>query len=142
VPNASELAESLRHRLEIEQLLAEWAWLIDHGRAEEAAGLYANDAEQTIAGVTVTGIEAIREGLRRRAAMTNRTSRHVVSNLKLSGITASTLEAAWVLTLYRSDVAARPPTPTLVGDVRDNFRLESGQWKICSRQVVPIFAEP
>jgi len=142
VPDSNELTDGLHHRLQIEQLLAEWAWLIDHGHAEKAAGFYADDAEQTIGGATVTGIEAIREGLRRRAAMTNRTSRHVVSNLTLSVTTASTLEAAWVLTLYRSDVAARPPVPTLVGDVRDSFRLEDGRWKIRSRQIVPIFAEP
>lgn len=128
-------------RPEVEQLLGEWAWLIDHGRADEAAVLYTSDAEQTIGGVTARGIDTIAEGLRRRAALTGRTSRHVMSNLRLSDVTASTAQASWILTLYRSDDSARPPNAILIADVNDTFRLEDGRWKIRSREIVRIFAD-
>ncbi|MBN8992123.1 MAG: nuclear transport factor 2 family protein [Rhizobiales bacterium] len=127
-------------RADIEQLLAEWAWLIDHGRADEAARFYTDDAEQNIAGVTTRGIDAIRDGLRRRRDMTGRTSRHVVSNLHLLEVTQSSISVRWILTLYRSDDSSRPPTPALIGDVNDTMQHDAGTWKIRSRQILPIFA--
>ena len=74
----------IRTRREIEFVLTEWSWLIDHGKAQEASLLYTHDAEQSIAGATAIGAEAIAQGLKRRADMTGRTSRHVISNLRLS----------------------------------------------------------
>jgi hypothetical protein len=128
-------------RQEIESVLAEWSWLIDHGRAHEASVLFTHDAEQSIAGVTASGIEAIAQGLKRRADMTGRTSRHVISNLRLSMSSEATVEAAWILTLYRSDDANKPAKPMMVNDVQDTFRREAGGWKIRSRKIVPVFSD-
>ena len=126
---------------EVEAVLVEWSWLIDHGRAEEAAVLFTPDAEQSIAGVTARGIEAIAQGLKRRAGMTGRTSRHVISNLKLSMSSDTTVAANWILTLYRSDDANKPARPVLVGDVEDVFRKQADGWKISSRKIVPVFSD-
>lgn len=134
-------APDFQTRHEIESILAEWAWLIDHGRAQEVSVLYTQDAEQSIAGVTRSGIEAIKQGLKHRADMTGRTSRHVVSNLRLSLSSDATAEATWILTLYRSDDANKPAKPTMINDVHDSFRKEAGGWKIRSRTVVPIFSD-
>lgn len=68
----------------IEAMLVEWAWRIDHGDAASAAALFTDDAEVQAAGATSVGIAAIRAALARRAAMTTRVSRHVVSNLRLA----------------------------------------------------------
>lgn len=119
----------------------EWAWLIDQGRAEDASVLFTPDAEQTIAGVTAIGIDAITQGLKRRGAMTGRTSRHVISNVRLSLLSDTQVEANWVLTLYRSDDVVRPARPVLVGDVRDLLRKEADGWKISSRKIVPVFSD-
>jgi ketosteroid isomerase-like protein len=131
----------IRTRREIEAVLMEWSWLIDHGRAQEAAALYTQDAEQSIAGVTASGIEAIAQGLKRRAEMTGRTSRHVISNLRLAIAADATVDVTWILTLYRSDDANKPAKPILVGDVLDRFRKEATGWKIRSRKVVPVFSD-
>jgi ketosteroid isomerase-like protein len=131
----------IRTRREIEAVLMEWSWLIDHGRAQEAAALYTQDAEQSIAGVTASGIEAIAQGLKRRAEMTGRTSRHVISNLRLAISADATVDVTWILTLYRSDDANKPAKPILVGDVLDRFRKEATGWKIRSRTVVPVFSD-
>ena len=134
-------APDFRIRQEIESVLTEWSWLIDHGRAQEASVLFAHDAEQSIAGVTASGIEAIAQGLKRRADMTGRTSRHVISNLRLSMSSEATVEAAWILTLYRSDDANKPAKPMMVNDVQDIFRKEADGWKIRSRKIVPVFSD-
>jgi len=127
-----------RTRQEIESVLTEWSWLIDHGKAQEASVFYTQDAEQSIAGVTRSGIEAIKQGLKHRADMTGRTSRHVISNVRLS---EATIDATWILTLYRSDDVNKPAKPTMVNDVQDTFRKEAGGWKIRSRKVVPVFSD-
>ena len=130
-----------RIRQEIESILTEWSWLVDHGKAQEASVLFTHDAEQTIAGVTASGIEAITQGLKRRAEMTGRTSRHLISNLRLSMSSAATVEATWILTLYRSDDARKPAKPMMVNDVQDIFRKEAGGWKIRSRKIEPVFSD-
>jgi hypothetical protein len=134
-------APDFQIRQEIESVLTEWSWLIDHGRAQEASVLFTHDAEQSIAGVTASGIEAIAQGLKRRADMMGRTSRHVISNLRLSMSSEATVEAAWILTLYRSDDANKPAKPMMVNDVQDSFRKEAGGWKIRSRKVVAVFSD-
>lgn len=131
----------IQTRREIESVLVEWSWLIDHGRAQDAAVLFTQDAEQSIAGVTASGIEAIAQGLKRRADMTGRTSRHVISNLRLSMSSDATVDVTWILTLYRSDDAGKPAKPILVGDVQDSFRKEASGWKIRSRKVIPVFSD-
>jgi hypothetical protein len=128
-------------RQEIESVLVEWSWLIDHGRAQEASVLFTHDAEQSIAGVTRSGIDAIKQGLKHRADMTGRTSRHVISNLRLSVSSDATIDATWILTLYRSDDTNKPAKPMMVNDVQDSFRKEAGGWKISSRTVVPVFSD-
>jgi ketosteroid isomerase-like protein len=131
----------IRTRREIESVLTEWSWLIDHGNAQEACMLYTHDAEQSIAGATAIGAEAIAQGLKRCAEMAGRTSRHVISNLRLSLSSDSTVDATWILTLYRSDDVTKPAKPVLVGDVQDLFRKEASGWKIKSRKIVSVFSD-
>ena len=131
----------IRTRQEIESVLTEWSWLIDHGKAQEASVFFTHDAEQSIAGVTANGIEAIAQGLKRRADMTGRTSRHVISNLRLSLSSDCTVDVTWILTLYRSDDVTKPAKPVLVGDVQDLFRKEATGWKIKSRKIVSVFSD-
>jgi hypothetical protein len=128
-------------RADIEAMLVEWAWLIDHGRAHEAIAFFTPEAEQTIQGDTAKGIAAIGERLRRRAAMQQRTSRHVIGNLRLLPESDTSVRGSWILTLYRTDGAADSAVPHMVCDVEDTYTLTAEQvWKIASRRVVPVFA--
>ncbi|MBR1217699.1 nuclear transport factor 2 family protein [Bradyrhizobium sp. U87765 SZCCT0131] len=128
-------------RTAIEAVLIEWAWLIDHGRATEAAVLFTADAEQSIAGVVASGNAAISAGLQRRAALTQRTSRHVVSNIRLDLAANGDIAVSSILTLYRSDDAAWPARPIMVADVADTFRRTDDGWRIHTRTVSPVFAD-
>lgn len=124
---------------EIESILTEWAWLIDQGQAGLASVLLAQDAQQQIGDVITTGIESITQGLDRRAAMTGRTSRHVISNLRLALVSDGYVDATWILTLFRSDDSVKPANPIMIGDVRDTFANGPDGWKIKSRKITPIF---
>jgi hypothetical protein len=138
-------------RSEIEALLAEWCHCIDAGRASEAIDLFTDDAIQTMPSGTSTGREALLQGLRRREALSARTSRHLVSNLRLLEVpdpvapsaavpvASSRLHATWVLTLYRSDGPDRPALPQLVADVQDEYAQVAGRWRIARRTVTPVF---
>jgi len=128
-------------RAAIEAVLVEWAWLIDHGRAAEAAVLFTADAEQSIAGVVANGIAAISAGLQRRAALTQRTSRHVVSNVRLDQAPDGEVTVSSILTLYRSDDTVRPARPIMIADVTDTFRRSDDGWRIRQRTVSPVFAD-
>ncbi len=126
-------------RLEIESVLTEWAWFIDQGKAGRASVSFAQDAQQQIGDVVTTGIESIAHGLERRAAMTGRTSRHVISNLRLVAASGGCVDATWILTLFRSDDSIKLAKPIMIGDVRDTFVNGPGGWKIKSRKITPIF---
>lgn len=126
-------------RWEIESVLTEWAWLIDQGKANRASALFAPDAQQQIGDIITTGIESITQGLDRRAAMKERTSRHVISNLRLTSTTDGQVDATWILTLFRSDDSSKPAKPMMIGDVWDTFINEPDGWKIKSRKITPIF---
>jgi hypothetical protein len=53
----------------------------------------------------------------------------------------ATVDANWILTLYRSDDADKPAKPMMVNDVQDTFRKEADGWKISSRKIVPVFSD-
>lgn len=131
-------------RSEIETLLATWARCIDSGRATDAIDLFTADAEQTLPGGTATGRQAIGEGLRRRQALTSRTSRHLVSNLLLRPAAgdAARLEGHWILTIFRSDTQERPALVQLVADVHDQYEQVDGRWLISRRAIAPVFGSP
>ncbi|MEW6639500.1 MAG: nuclear transport factor 2 family protein [Pseudomonadota bacterium] len=128
-------------RAAIEAVLVEWCWLIDHGHASAAAVLFTADAEQSIAGVAASGIAAIAAGLQRREAMTHRTSRHVVSNVRIASGPDGDAAVSWILTLYRSDDDRRPARAIMVADVADTFRHDGSGWRIRSRTVSPVFVD-
>lgn len=127
----------------IETLLATWARCIDSGRATEAIDLFTADAEQTLPSGTSKGREAIGEGLRRRQALTARTSRHLVSNLLLQPADGGAgLEGRWILTIFRSDTLERPALVQLVADVHDRYEQVDGRWRIARRALTPVFGSP
>lgn len=126
---------------QIEALLAQWARCIDTGRASEAIDLFTEDAEQRMPSGTATGRAAIGAGLARRQAMQSRTTRHLVSNLRLEPIADTTQQLAghWVLTLFRSDGTECPAVVQVVADIDDLYQCHAGRWQIARRVVTPIF---
>jgi len=127
-------------------LVSEFAWLIDHGRASEAIGLFTEDAVLTFApgspkpGI-IRGKSELELFLAARQAHAGLTSRHIVSNLRLGELAGGRVEAHSVFTVYRSESAAREPMPAFISDVEDTLEKESdGAWRIAARTIRPIFA--
>lgn len=131
---------------EIETLLAEWAFCVDDGRATQAIDLFTDQAEQAMPTGLSVGKEAILAGLRRRQDMTQRTSRHLVSNLRIQEAEPNKgnprVRGQWILLLFRSDTTEVKPTPQLVADVTDEYENVKGCWLIARRKVAPVFGSP
>ena len=128
-------------RQAIEQLVAEHAWLIDHGQAERIAALYAEDARVLGIGPDKVGQAAIRVWAEERAAMTGRRSRHVQSNLRLVAVSPDECRGTLALTVYRHDGEGRAdPVPFAVADYDDIYvRGTDDVWRFAERRLSIVF---
>lgn len=125
-------------RLEVEALLAEWAWRVDEGRAAMAAELFCEDAVQDLLGTVSVGLPAIRAAFQRRQDLGNRVSQHTISNVRILS-EGDAVHAQWVVTLFRSDAVQRPALPYLVGVGHDQFRRTPDGLRIWRREVRQTF---
>jgi len=128
-------------RQAIEQLVAEHAWLIDHGQADRIDTLYAGDARVLGIGPDKVGQAAIQAWAAERAAMTDRRSRHVQSNLRLVAVSPDECRGTVVLTLYRHDGPGKAdPALLMVAEYDDVYRKrEDGVWLFEERRLSILF---
>ena len=128
-------------RQTIKQLVAEHAWLIDHGQADRVAALFTEDARLLGIGPDKVGQAAIQAWAAERAAMTGRRSRHVQSNLRLVAVSAVECRGTVVLTLYRHDGPGKAePAPLMVAEYDDTYRKrEDGVWRFAERRLSVLF---
>lgn len=83
----------IQTHLQVQGLLGAWAWCIDAGRAAAAAELFCADAEQSMLGNRSVGIAEITVAFRRRQAITQRTTQHTISNLRIQESTPELVRA-------------------------------------------------
>jgi hypothetical protein len=139
----SLLPLSADDRQAITDILLRFFWLVDHGRADETAVLFTNDA-RLIFGPgspkpgTVDGA-AIPVAMTARAAQTNITTRHVISNLAIAVQKDGTATASSLLTLFRSENETRASLPAAVADLDEVYIRQDGEWRIRQRTVTPVF---
>ncbi len=128
-------------RQAIEDLVAEHAWLIDHGQAGRVAALFANDGRLLGIGPDRVGQAAIQAWAAEREAMTERRSRHVQTNLRLVPVSEMECRGTVVLTLYRHDGPGKAdPAPLLVAEYDDTYRRGSdGAWRFAERRLSVLF---
>ncbi len=128
-------------RQAIEQLVAEHAWLIDHGQADRVAALFTEDARLLGIGPDKIGQAAIRAWTAERAAMTGRRSRHVQSNLRLVAVSPNECRGTVVLTLYRHDGPGKAdPAPLMVAEYDDTYRKGADDvWRFAERRLSVLF---
>lgn len=123
----------------IEALSIEYAWLIDHGRADEVAELFTSDAILDT-GEQSAGIVAIRETLDKRAALDIR-SQHVVSNVRLVAEAADRIRGTVAMTVYRraGDQVGEAES-VIVAESDDVYQRDAqGRWLFAQRRLVPRF---
>jgi hypothetical protein len=128
-------------RVALEHLVYEHAWLIDHGAADRLPELYSNDGRMFGVGPDKIGREAITAWAKQRAAMTDRRSRHVQTNIRLERVSDDVIHGTAILTLYRHDGAgAGSPSPILIGEYSDIFTRSADRlWLFAERRLVVLF---
>ena len=133
-------------RCEIEALLAEFAWLIDHDQSERVAELFTEQGSYGRAdGGRSVGREALRRAYAARADRGPRLARHLFTNLRLQfGNHPDRLTGQCVLLLFADDgQAPLPAEVNLVADYEDEFeRGDDGIWRFASRTVTHQFRHP
>jgi 3-phenylpropionate/cinnamic acid dioxygenase small subunit len=117
----------------IRRTLAEYCQLLDDGRFDDWAEVFAADATFMPLGNVVTGREAIRAWAYETFPDLDRIGRHLTINpiVDVDGETA----------VAKSDVLMlRPspegPRPVLVGEYHDRLVREGGRWRFARREVV------
>ncbi len=138
-PNRPRLAPGVCEA--VEALVAEHAWLIDHGQADEIAELYTEDGSMHGVGPDLIGRDAIAAWSVNRAAMRDRVSRHVCTNFRLVPVADDEVHGTLILTVFRHDgVGQRVTLPFMVGDCEDIYRRgDDGTWRIARRRITPAF---
>ena len=135
-------AVDVQTRVAIEDLVHRHAWLIDHGRAQEVAALFTQDARLLGIGPDKIGRPAIAAWADARQAMGERRSRHVQSNIVLDHAGAD-IHGTVVLTLYRHDGPGEgPAAPCLIGEYGDVYRRNGdGMWRFAERRLTTLFGK-
>jgi 3-phenylpropionate/cinnamic acid dioxygenase small subunit len=131
-------------RLEIDAVLADWAWHVDHGEIDELVELFTEDARfEPQPGVELHGRPRIRQRYASRSGP--RTTRHVYSGLRLAVVGPVWVRATSTWVTYAANQPAPVPDATTyqVADFHDLFtRGMDRRWRICDRTIVSVFRDP
>ena len=142
-------------RTEIDAVLADWAWHLDHGDYDAVAGLFTEDALFITGAVELRGRAAIKRRYTERVVL--RSTRHFYSGLRVSEDggdsdpgspsggwpTRVRARSTWV------NYAANEPAPVddvgvyLVADFDDVLSwCDNERWRISERRIIPVFRDP
>lgn len=153
----AETEAAVRLRAEIDAVLADWAYHLDHGRLDELAGLFTEDALFVTGGLELRGRAKIKNRYLERTVV--RTTRHTYSGLRVSVIAADpeaaraddggaarpVLVRAWSTWVNYAANAAPPVDDVgvyLVADFDDVLTwCPDGRWRISERRIIPVFRD-
>lgn len=133
-------------RSDIEALLVEFAWRIDHNESHRVADLFTPDGSYGRAnGERSVGHEALNRAYAARAARGERVARHLFTNLRLRFTDdPDRVHGECVLLLFADDGSAPLPAEVnLVADYEDIYQcMPDGRWCFASRTVSHQFRHP
>lgn len=132
-------------RMEIDAVLAEWAWHVDHGTLEELLHLFTEDARFVPQqGVELYGRPRIRQ--RYASRIGPRTTRHVYSGLRVQVINSAWVRADSTWITYAANQLPPVVAATAIYQVADFHDLltkcPDGRWRICDRTITSVFRDP
>jgi hypothetical protein len=136
--------EAALARIEIDALIAEFAYRIDHDRSETVAELFTeNGWYGRDSGQRSVGRAAIRAAYAARSTHGRRVARHIFTNLRLSVRSVTEADGVCILLLFAADGdGPHPAEPKLVQDYHDTYRKVGGRWLFASRETFPAFVSP
>ena len=128
-------------RVEIEQLIAEMLYRLDHNLADTTWELYTED------GVSAGPMgdmdrEAMKAWGAKRAQQTDIVGRHFIGAIRLVGGDGPDEVRGTVQYLTFRDTTEPPTQPASVGEFREVYRRVDGEWRYARREIVPIFGGP
>jgi hypothetical protein len=135
---------SVEDRFSLLDLIHQFYWLVDSGRASETAVLFSADGSLTF-GVgspkpgTIRGAE-IALAMRDRERLTDVTTRHVISNVVFEQENDEKISAHYLMTLFRADAGPRTTVPAFVADIDEIFAWTEDGFRIFERTVTPVFS--
>jgi SnoaL-like domain len=144
-------------RAEIDAVLADWAYHLDHGQLDELAGLFTEDALFITGGLELRGRVKIKNRYLERTVV--RSTRHTYSGLRVSvmegdpgavrgaggGTARPVLVRAWSTWVNYAANAAPPVDDVgvyLVADFDDVLTwCADERWRISERRIIPVFRD-
>lgn len=128
-------------RAELEALIAEHAYRLDHRESDNLGDLYTEDGCLYIPGKEFIGRDAVNEYGRGRAAATDRRVRHVSSTYRFVEDGPDQIRGNCYITLFRSFGEALGPADAIaLADAQDIYRCGAdGAWRIRERRIVLAF---
>ena len=140
-------------RAEVDAVLADWAWYLDHGDYDAVAGLFTEDALFVTGSVELRGRPAIKNRYTERLVV--RSTRRTYSGLRVQPVAEDSSAAADgrpALVRARStwvNFAVNAPAPAddvgvyLVADFDDVLTwCDDDRWRISERRIIPVFRDP
>ena len=134
------LAElSAEDRQELNDLIIEFAWRVDHGQADTVHELVTDDIEMRLSQATMLGREAVTAWGRKRSTV-ERTTSHVMSNVRFYGLTSDRVESDSLAIIFRhSGSGMGAARPWAVTEYQDVFVRSDGRWKFSRRVSSDVF---
>ena len=140
-------------RTEIDTVLADWAWHLDHGDYDAVVELFTENALFITGAVELRGRPAIKNRYTERLVV--RSTRHTYSGLRVQPVAEDSSAAADgrpALVQARStwvNFAVNAPAPAddvgvyLVADFDDVLTwCDDDRWRISERRITPVFRDP
>jgi hypothetical protein len=123
-------------RVEIEQLIAEMLYRLDHNQADTTWELYTEDG-LSVGPMGDMDREAMKAWGAKRAKQTDIVGRHFIGGIRLVWDGEEVEGTVQYLTFRDTN---EPQTqPASVGEFRERYRRVDGQWRFARREIVPVF---
>jgi ketosteroid isomerase-like protein len=129
---------SLEDRIAIQMLVEEYAWMLDHQRWHDVAGLCTEDAVLFIRGREIAGHAGLAEWAERRAERANRRTQHQMTLLRLEPVGPDQVNGTAALVLHVAKTGGGGTYVDLVGEYEDEYVRTPAGWKFRRRRLVQI----
>lgn len=128
-------------RSEIEALIIEHSWMLDHHRSAGLGELYTENGRLTGLGGERIGRAAIAKYGQERAKMTARSARHINTNIRLVKDGPKRVRSLSSIMLFRHDGDdLGTADPVALADAEDVFvQCDDGRWRFEERHLVLRF---
>jgi ketosteroid isomerase-like protein len=128
----------IEDRIAIETLVNEYAWLLDHQRWHDVAGLCTDDAVLFIRGREIVGKPGLAEWADRRAERANRRTQHQMTLVRLQAQGPDEVHGTAALVLHVAKTGGGGTYVDLVGEYEDEYVRAPDGWKFRRRRLVTI----